>query len=1188
MRKIFITAFFMALICTIHSVAQEQIVQVNNLTELTNELNITRTQSTVIKLSDSFDPVTTLNGAAITWSINHEFDVTLDGNKKEFLVDGDFRHFIVNKSGTGGIVTFKNFIITGRRTLSSQPGGGGITINTNNSGKYKFDEMDMRSIVSPGYQAAIYFVNTPVEVTNSHFENNWMGYGNGSAIRGMGDLVVKDCSFHKNDNTSYGNFSGGAIGFFEYQSTALITNCFFSENTSLLKGGALGITNSKGGSVTINACYFKNNKTTMANPYADGGAVAIYGGGFTLSSFIIENSTFEGNESQDDGGAIFIENQSNSPLTATNKVINCTIFNNTSWDADNFTGKVSNGGTVYESGGGAVHLSIKTIATFENNTIINNKSRLAGGAFGVHSNSKDGSPTLILKNNIILGNSIIETPLRQKTDNLDVMTWDGSQSANGISAASENNIGIDNGNDIPVGETIESVFGISDPAAIVNRSSIYAGNPKGSSSYYSIIPTIPIIPASGLADDKVNTPTQSKDQRGFGRVSPSDIGAIEIVWVKFDAQENGGVLTGPFDNDSYNGQKYYVLDSDDNAPITYVITHNDGSVTAPAAPYRNGDTFVGWNTDKDGNGTSYNANAVIDNVNSNKTLYAIWSGSGSTSYTVFYDGNGATSNNPADEQWVAGTDYTVSSTLPIYSGHVFKGWLSDYDAVVYQPGEIFEMPAEDVHLTAQWQQETNPPKPEPQPALQWSVSTTTNAPESYMDVDNYTTTKVIKGTPVYLQIRPVVPDEILFDQWEIEYTVVPADYYFDGNMPIEATQRYTFNDSQAHIEVGTYLYTVNKLILYRNGQLSQTYNFSLPYVHKIEIPQKSDPNPELIPGISLKEIAPLCFNEKGFRIPYNLLYTDDPIEYRIEFSEEAKTAGFKDVTTFQTLTGNYISVPVSSEVAQGLYEGKVYIRTSGDVLLIESYPFVLNVLGSVKIIREPESVTNSCVEDGFILSVKAEGEQLSYQWYRDGKKIQGANSSVYEGILTPENKGEYYVEVYGVCNFVTSRKVNVTFNSLQVLMKWDDVLYINNTDNKYVSFQWYKDGIAIGKYGTSIYYTDPDGLNGSYYVRAYYANGEFDETCPLTIAQSTRASVLSVYPNPVNSMEMLTVEWGNGIDKTLVGAKIELYNIAGQKVYHTQATDDIIRIPVSVNAGTYILHIRTVEGKVTSKKIIVR
>lgn len=64
-------------------------------------------------------------------------------------------------------------------------------------------------------------------------------------------------------------------------------------------------------------------------------------------------------------------------------------------------------------------------------------------------------------------------------------------------------------------------------------------------------------------------------------------------------------------------------------------------------------------------------------------------------------------------------------------------------------------------------------------------------------MDNLTTTAVNKGTPVYVQIRPVGFSNVTYDRWEIEYTATPADYHYPLDEAVAKTERYTFNKGEA-------------------------------------------------------------------------------------------------------------------------------------------------------------------------------------------------------------------------------------------------------------------------------------------------------------------------------------------------------------------------------------------------------
>ncbi len=113
----------------------------------------------------------------------------------------------------------------------------------------------------------------------------------------------------------------------------------------------------------------------------------------------------------------------------------------------------------------------------------------------------------------------------------------------------------------------------------------------------------------------------------------------------------------------------YFNGNGEGASTTPSITGNYNTViNLPPAPSRTGYTFTGWNTEqvgtKDGKvGASYT-------ITGNATLYAQWT---AKSYTITFDGNGATSTVPDPETG----DYDTSINLPTApsrTGHTFTGW----------------------------------------------------------------------------------------------------------------------------------------------------------------------------------------------------------------------------------------------------------------------------------------------------------------------------------------------------------------------------------------------------------------------------------------------------------------------------------------------------------------------------------
>ena len=470
------------------------------------------------------------------------------------------------------------------------------------------------------------------------------------------------------------------------------------------------------------------------------------------------------------------------------------------------------------------------------------------------------------------------------------------------------------------------------------------------------------------------------------------------------------------------------------------------------------------------------------------------------------------------------------------------------------------------------------PGPGPHGALQWSVSTASNQLQDFRDVDNLTTTSVVKGTPVYVQIRPVGFNNITYDRWEIEYTATPAGYHYPLEEAVPRTERYTFNRGEAHTLVGTYVYTVTKLTLYNGESVALTaYYTEPPYVHTIIIRDGG--------MIELGDIASHCGSESEFRIPFRLLDPDNILEYSVRFSDEALKAGFTD-SDYKDVTPDYLAVPVYQIIGKGVYSGNVYVRKKSDPGLVELHPFEIEMLETTMITKQPQSVY-VCDGDAFTLSVEARGLNLTYQWFFNKEAIEGATSATYQAALTSDKEGSYYVDVYGDCGMESSVTVTVRKNGLRVLVKWNEFLYITNPDNEFVRFQWYHDGQKIEKNGTSIYYSVPEGLLGSYFIQAYRADDSYVVSCPITFDTLTQFPVTTVYPTMVQKNSPITVKLDMPGEAS-EAAVIEIYNLNGQLVEKQSTTTVETTIPANMASGSYIVKVTTDSGRTTTHKIIVK
>ncbi|WP_293713488.1 T9SS type A sorting domain-containing protein [uncultured Parabacteroides sp.] len=470
------------------------------------------------------------------------------------------------------------------------------------------------------------------------------------------------------------------------------------------------------------------------------------------------------------------------------------------------------------------------------------------------------------------------------------------------------------------------------------------------------------------------------------------------------------------------------------------------------------------------------------------------------------------------------------------------------------------------------------PGPGPGGALQWSVSTASNKLEDFRDVDNLTTTTVTKGTPVYVQIRPVGFNNVTYDSWKIEYTATPAGYHYPLDEAVLKTERYTFNKGEAHTLVGTYIYNVHKLTLYNGESIATERYYNQPaYQHTIVITDEG--------MVYVGETAPYCSVDGEFRIPVSVLNPDYLLEYAVRFPDEAIAAGFSD-TEYQDLIPGYIIVPVANRIPRGIYHANIYVRLKSEPDREEVYPFNIEVLETTTITRQPQSV-NVCDGDAFTLSVEATGVNLSYQWFFNEVAIPGATSDSYTVALTPDKEGIYYVDVYGDCGMESSRTVTVGKNSLRIQVKWNEFLYITNQDNEFVRFQWYKDGQKIDKNGTSIYYSVPEGLLGTYYIQAYRADDTYVVSCPITFDTLTQFPITRVYPAMVKKNMPITVSLGTP-GEAPESAMIEIYNMNGQLLERLTTLTTETTIPADVASGSYVVKVTTETGKSSTHKIIVK
>ena len=147
-------------------------------------------------------------------------------------------------------------------------------------------------------------------------------------------------------------------------------------------------------------------------------------------------------------------------------------------------------------------------------------------------------------------------------------------------------------------------------------------------------------------------------------------------------------------------------------PASQSKTANVDIKLSSSVPTRNGYTFLGWNTQANGNGTAYAAGATYthDQDGGTITLYAQWT---PWKHVLHYNKNVPTSstsqtvsNMPVDQTKTFGQLMTISNLVPTRKGYTFAGWYtqSNGTGTKYDPGSNYaaDQNGGTVNLYAKW------------------------------------------------------------------------------------------------------------------------------------------------------------------------------------------------------------------------------------------------------------------------------------------------------------------------------------------------------------------------------------------------------------------------------------------------------------------------------------------------------
>jgi hypothetical protein len=228
---------------------------------------------------------------------------------------------------------------------------------------------------------ALYAQGGNVTIRNSTFVGN--RGGNGGAIGNLqARFTIEDTLFQ--GNTTNANVGGGGTGGAIYvdgssNGQLVLRRTTFRGNTAAFMGGAIHTYQYAGASgMTIEDSLFENNVTDR-----NGGAIYHQNGSLTIA-----RSTFTGNQTRGQGGALWL-------LEATP-----TSITNSTFTGNRANGIPPNNGS---SGlGGAILINASTVATISHTTIANNHADWVGGAI---TGGMSGGSSTTLRGSLVANNT---------------------------------------------------------------------------------------------------------------------------------------------------------------------------------------------------------------------------------------------------------------------------------------------------------------------------------------------------------------------------------------------------------------------------------------------------------------------------------------------------------------------------------------------------------------------------------------------------------------------------------------------------------------------------------------------------------------------------------------------------------------------------------------------------------------
>jgi len=333
---------------------------------------------------------------------------------------------------------------------------------------------------------------------------------------------------------------------------------------------------------------------------------------------------------------------------------------------------------------------------------------------------------------------------------------------------------------------------------------------------------------------------------------------------------------------------------------------------------------------------------------------------------------------------------------------------------------------------------------------------------------------------------------------------------------------------------------------------------------------------------NINPITISCNHEPSVTLTYDI--NIQGAQYTLIFGQEGNAVGFESVLDYLPLPESGIVVTIPPAASLGNYAAKLTLQYGK---CIKIYDIIIAVKSTPVAISKSESELILCYNEDLYLFVEIDG-YVQYQWYFNGELFPDETKSYYESTFDIFKEGEYTVDISNECGTISYTFI-VRQNPTIIKMKWDDVIYVANPEYVYVSYQWYKNGQPISLNGADQYYTEKGGFTpmAEYNVRAFKADGTYDEACPFIPNDGivSETSSLTIYPNPAQNKVNFLLKLPPGIDTE---ADACIFDMNGKLVHQFKITAALTEETLEVASGTYSVRVITTNGNEFIEKIIIQ